>query len=98
MTDLRGLAALVVVIALLAAVLWVLRRGVAAGRGAGPLRVETALSLGERRTLVIVGVEGRRLLLGVTPASVALVAELARGDAFDEALSGRVAGKTDSPA
>lgn len=87
MSDLRGLLALVVVIALLAAVLWVLRRGVAARRTTGPLRVETALSLGERRTLVIVGVEGRRLLLGVTPAAVSLVTELGRGDAFDQTLS-----------
>jgi len=85
-SDLRGLVALAVVIALLAAVLWLLRRGIATRRTTGPLRVETALSLGERRTLVIVGVEGRRLLLGVTPASVALVAELNRGDAFDQAL------------
>ncbi len=87
MSDLRGLLALAVVIALLAAVLWLLRRGVAARRTTGPLRVETALSLGERRTLVIVGVEGRRLLLGVTPAAVSLVTELGRGDAFDQALA-----------
>jgi flagellar biosynthetic protein FliO len=86
-SDLRGLLALAVVIALLAAVLWLLRRGVAARRTTGPLRVETALSLGERRTLVIVGVEGRRLLLGVTPAAVSLVTELGRGDAFDQALA-----------
>ncbi|MGE0394803.1 MAG: FliO/MopB family protein [Vicinamibacterales bacterium] len=91
MSDLRGLLALAIVIALLTGVLWLLRRGVAGRRAAGPLRVETALSLGERRTLVIVGVEGRRLLLGVTPASVALVAELDRGDAFDRALAGRAA-------
>jgi len=86
----RGLLALMVVIALLAAVLWLLRRGLAARRTTGPLRVETALSLGERRTLVIVGVEGRRLLLGVTPASVSLITELTRGDAFDQALESQV--------
>ncbi len=42
-------------------------------------RVETAVPLGERRSLVIVAVEGRRLLLGLTPAQVSLVTEL-RGD------------------
>ena len=33
--------------------------------------------LGDRRSLVIVSVEGRRLLLGLTPAQVSLVTELA---------------------
>ena len=37
---------------------------------------ETATSLGERRQLVIVDVEGRRFLLGVTQSTVALVTEL----------------------
>lgn len=87
MSELRSLLAFAVVIALLAAVLWLLRRGMASRRMGGPVSVETALSLGERRTLVIVSVEGRRLLLGVTPASVALVTELTRGDAFDQALA-----------
>jgi flagellar biogenesis protein FliO len=34
------------------------------------------VALGERRSLVIVSVEGRRLLLGLTPTSMSLVAEL----------------------
>lgn len=87
MSDARSLVALLVVVGMLGALLWVLRRGVASRRGVGPLRVETALSLGERRTLVVVAVEGRRLLLGVTPGSVSLVTELARGDVFDGALA-----------
>jgi flagellar biogenesis protein FliO len=38
--------------------------------------VETAVALGERRSLVIVSVEGRRLLLGLTPTTMQLVTEL----------------------
>ncbi len=86
MTELKGLGALVVVIALLAGVLWLLRRGTGLGRPGGTMVVETALSLGERRSLVIVSVEGRRLLLGVAPASVALVTELQTGREFEQAL------------
>lgn len=70
--------AVLVVLALVAALAWLLRRG-----AFGPLRpgaraiaVETAVPLGERRSLVIVAVEGRRLLLGMTPAQISLVAEL----------------------
>ena len=61
MSSARGLVALLVVVGLLAAVLWLLRRGLATRRTTGLLSVETALSLGERRTLVVVSVEGRRL-------------------------------------
>jgi flagellar biogenesis protein FliO len=32
--------------------------------------VETAVPLGERRSLVIVSVEGRRILLGLTPGQI----------------------------
>jgi flagellar biogenesis protein FliO len=38
--------------------------------------VETAIPLGERRSLVIVSVEGRRLLLGLTTTNISLVTEL----------------------
>jgi flagellar protein FliO/FliZ len=70
--------AVLIVLGLVAAMAWLLRSG-----RLGPLRargsavsVETAVSLGERRSLVIVAVEGRRLLLGVTSAQVTLVTEL----------------------
>jgi flagellar biogenesis protein FliO len=49
--------------------------------------VETALPLGERRSLVIVAVEGRRLLLGLTPSSVSFVAELVPGQPFEKELA-----------
>jgi flagellar biogenesis protein FliO len=70
------LLATVIVLVLVGALAWVARRGQQLrGGGVGPT-VESAVSLGERRSLVIVSVEGRRLLLGVTPASVSLVTEL----------------------
>ena len=55
------------VLALLAVCAWVLKRHGCRARAAGSMHVETALSLGERRSLVIVTVEGRRLLLGTAP-------------------------------
>jgi flagellar protein FliO/FliZ len=82
----RTLGALVVVLALILAAAWLLRRGVLMRRSGKGLAVESALSLGERRSLVVVTVEGRRLLLGLAPNSVALVTELER-PAFDQALT-----------
>ena len=85
----RGIVAVAVVLLLIGAVAWLLRRSPLALRGSarGPVRIETAVPLGERRSLVIVDVEGRRLLLGLTPTQVALVAELGRADAaFGQAL------------
>jgi flagellar protein FliO/FliZ len=51
--------------------------GLAGTRARATIAIETAASLGERRSLVIVKVEGRRLLLGLTPQAVSLVSELA---------------------
>ena len=67
-----------IVLALVAGLAWLVRRGTLGplvGRS-GPIAVETAVSLGERRSLVIVNVDGRRLLLGLTPAQMSLVTEL----------------------
>jgi flagellar biogenesis protein FliO len=72
------LIAVAAVLALLGGALWLLKSGwlgrLAARSSA--VAVETAVSLGERRQLVIVAVEGRRLLLGVTAGQVTLVTEL----------------------
>jgi flagellar protein FliO/FliZ len=79
MFTLRALASFAVVIGLLAAFVWALRRGslgLTAGRSRALIAIETATSLGERRSLVIVNVEGRRLLLGLGPGSVSMVSEL----------------------
>ena len=75
--GLQSYLAVVLVLALVGALAYVARRG---GFGnlnkRGPISVETAVPLGERRSLVVVAVEGRRLLLGLTPSSVSMVAEL----------------------
>ncbi|HEY3380307.1 MAG TPA: flagellar biosynthetic protein FliO [Vicinamibacterales bacterium] len=79
MGAIRGLAAVVIVVGLVAVFAWLLRRGAfgpLGRRGPSAIRVETAVPLGERRSLLVVCVEGRRLLLGLTPAQVSLVAEL----------------------
>jgi flagellar protein FliO/FliZ len=70
--------AVLIVLGLVTVLAWLLRRGslgALTGRG-GPISVETAVALGERRSLVIVSVEGRRLLLGLTPTTMSLVTEL----------------------
>jgi flagellar protein FliO/FliZ len=85
----RGIAAVGVVLALLALGAWALRRGTFGPlnrKARGLIRVETTVPLGERRSLMVVSVEGRRLLLGLTPVQVSLVTELQRGDAFATTL------------
>jgi flagellar protein FliO/FliZ len=74
----NGFIAVLIVLGLVTALAWLLRRGSLGrltGRG-GAITVETAVALGERRSLVIVSVEGRRLLLGLTPTAMSLVTEL----------------------
>jgi flagellar protein FliO/FliZ len=71
------IAAVAIVLSLVITLAWLARRGsLAMKAGRGNMAVETAIGLGERRSLVIVAVEGRRLLLGLTPAQVSFVAEL----------------------
>lgn len=72
-------AAVGIVIALLFGAVWALRRSAPFRRSAKSVSVETAVSLGERRSLVIVSVEGKRLLLGLTPMQISLVTELGPG-------------------
>jgi flagellar protein FliO/FliZ len=73
----QSVLATVLVLALVGGLAWAARRtGFAALNKRGPMFVETAVALGERRSLVIVAVEGRRLLLGMTPAQVSMLAEL----------------------
>jgi flagellar biogenesis protein FliO len=84
----RAIVSLVVVLVVLGAFLWLLRRGTFS-LGGRPLRrtmaVESAIALGDRRSLVIVNVEGRRLLLATSAANVSLITELAQGT-FSETL------------
>jgi flagellar protein FliO/FliZ len=90
-SALRGLVAVFVVLALVALCAWLVRRGALGSlgrRGPSAVRVETAVPLGERRSLLVVAVEGRRLLLGVTPQQVTLVTELGPGTGvFSDALA-----------
>jgi flagellar biogenesis protein FliO len=74
--DGRSILVAFIVIGLLAAASWAMRRTSLFKRTRQAIAVETVVSLGERRSLAIVTIEGRRLLLGLTPASVALVTEL----------------------
>lgn len=83
----KAAAALAVVLALLVGLGWVLRRSAVFGRSRKPMTIESALSLGERRSLAIVTVEGRRLLLGLAPNHVSLVTELGTGPTFAEAVT-----------
>jgi flagellar protein FliO/FliZ len=82
----QTLGALLVVLALLAGLAWALRRGLLSRRAGQMLAVETALALGDRRSLVVVTVEGRRLLLGLTPGQVSLVTELKPPATFEQAV------------
>ena len=73
----QSLFAVLIVLGLVAALAWLARRGAFAGlRRSGAVTVETAVPLGDRRQLVIVSVEGRRLLLGMTPTQISMVTEL----------------------
>jgi len=86
----RAVLGVFFVLGLLIVLAVLLRRGVLTlpgQRGPRTLRVETALSLGDRRSLVIVNVEGRRLLLGLTSTQVSVVTELgAAPSGFDRVL------------
>jgi len=88
--GMSGLAAAGLVLFVLIGAAWLLKRG---SLGLSGLRkkplgfaVETAFSLGERRSLAVVSIEGRRLLLGLTPASISLISELPASGGFDAAL------------
>jgi flagellar biosynthetic protein FliO len=85
----QSMAVVAIVIAVLAVTAWLLRRAMPLRRSRQAMSVETALSLGERRSLVVVAVEGRRLLLGMTPTYVGLVAELGPtfGVSLDQSLA-----------
>jgi flagellar biosynthetic protein FliO len=88
--GMQSLLAVFVVLALVAALAWVARRGAfGALKVRGPLAIETAVPLGERRSLVIVSIEGRRLLLGLTPAQVTMVTELGPGGTFEQQVNAR---------
>ncbi len=79
-------AGLLVVLALLALLAWVMRRTLNTRRKSGSMTVETGISLGERRSIVVVTVENRRLLLGLAPGQVSLLTEL-QPASFSQAMA-----------
>lgn len=94
----QSLVPLLLVLALLFALVWALRRGsLPLGRfNRLDVKIEGTVSLGERRSLLIVTVEGKRLLLGLTPAAVSLVSELGGAGGFEGALARRTASDRES--
>jgi flagellar biosynthetic protein FliO len=87
----RTAAALALVLAMLIGLGWLLRKAAQGRRHRRPLSIEAALALGERRSLAIVTVEGRRLLLGLAPNYVSLVTELTAAPSFDQAVTTAIA-------
>lgn len=83
----QTLGALLVVVALLVGLTWLLRRSPLGRRGSKGFGVESTLPLGERRSLAVVTVEGRRLLVGLAPNNVSLVTELSPPDSFEQAVA-----------
>lgn len=86
--TLQSFVAVLVVLSLVGALGWLIRRGAfdSLRRGPRPISVETAVPLGERRSLVIVAVEGRRILLGLTPGQISMVTELNPPQPFERHL------------
>ena len=73
----RSSVSLALVIGLLWVFVWAVRRGGLRRKNHLPsIAIETATAIGERRSLVIVAVEGRRLLLGLTPGTISMLTDL----------------------
>ena len=92
--GLRALGGVVAVLGLVCLLAWLVRRGtlkLPGSRARVPIAIEAAMPLGDRRSLMVVTIEGRRLLLGVTPTQVSLVTELAAGS-FSSSLDRRLGG------
>ncbi len=79
LVTLRTVVSLGAVLALLAVFVWALRRGslkLSSFAPRGTIAIETAMSLGDRRSLAIIGVEGHRLLIGLTPTTISVLTDL----------------------
>ena len=86
----RAFLSLAAVLGLLVFALWALRRGsmrLPALGSRSDITVETATSLGERRSLAIVRVEDRRLLIGLTPTTVSFISDLPPALADEHSVS-----------
>lgn len=79
LVTVRAFGSLVAVLGLLGLFVWALRRGslkLTSLAPKGSIAIETAMSLGERRSIAIVGVDGRRLLIGLTPTTISFLSDL----------------------
>jgi flagellar protein FliO/FliZ len=79
LVTMRAGLSLAAVLGLLVLCVWALKRGsIRLSRFAprGTIVIETATSIGDRRQLAIVGVEGRRMLVGLTPTAISFLTEL----------------------
>jgi flagellar biosynthetic protein FliO len=100
--GLRAIVSVTLVLGLVGLFAWLVRRGSLriGGQGRkGALTVEASVPLGERRSLMIVCLEGRRLLLGLTPVQVSLLTELKTAEAgFEPALTRELGSRPGGPA
>ncbi len=72
-----ALASVLALIWLIYRLFLILRPGLFGAHGKGPsMQLVERLSLGDKRHLLLVEVEGQRLVLGATPREISLVAEL----------------------
>lgn len=72
---------LLVVVFALAALWWVMRRQGGRGSAAGPARIVQVMAVGPRERILIVDHDTQRLMLGVTPTAISLLAHLEPKDA-----------------
>ncbi|UQY44195.1 flagellar biosynthetic protein FliO [Mixta hanseatica] len=73
--------ALAVVVLLIISCAWLARRCGLAGHArahGSSIKVESSYSLGQRERLVVVEVDGQRLLLGVTPGAISRLGRLSQ--------------------
>jgi flagellar protein FliO/FliZ len=77
-TLLKSFGMLCIVLGLLIGLLWLLRRFYHGGgsRQAGLIRIHASAHLAPKERIVVVEVQGKRLLLGVTPQQINLLARL----------------------
>ncbi len=81
---LQGLVGLAIVVALIFAAAWAMRKIGPRGRSSGAVQVVGGASVGPRERVVVVRFGTRTLLLGVAPGQVSLLHAGEPGDALDE--------------
>ena len=65
----------------LAALWWIMRRNSGRSGAAGPLRIVQVLAVGPRERVIVVDHASRRFMLGVTPSTINVLADLDGKDA-----------------